>query len=50
MYVVEELQFFLDSCRSPETRNTYEFRIKKYLDFAGNPKEVKEIESKIIQF
>ena len=52
---VQPLKLFLQSCRSQETRNSYEILIQKYIDFVGendlffqnNPRL---IEAKIIEF
>lgn len=47
-----QLELFLDSIRSPETKQQYAFCIKKYFNFIGSeiPKERKEIEDKVIQY
>jgi Phage integrase, N-terminal SAM-like domain len=52
----QELELFLESCRSEETKKHYSICLRKYLNFAGegklsfNDPNPKSIEEKIIEF
>ena len=53
--MMQQVELFLKSCRSQQTRNNYEVSFQKYIDFVGennlfcdnNPRQ---IEDKIIEF
>jgi integrase len=48
---VKQLKLFLESCRSPETRNMYAYSLNKFFIFAGElPNDSKTVENKIIEF
>jgi len=47
---MNELELFLESCRSQETKRHYQIFLQKFLDFPGVTKSPKDIENKIIQF
>ena len=53
---MQQVELFLKSCRSQQTRNNYEVSIQKYIDFVGGDNNlfcsdnVRQIEDKIIEF
>ena len=54
--MMQQVELFLKSCRSQQTRNNYEVSIQKYIDFVGGDNNlfcsdnVRQIEDKIIEF
>ena len=51
---MDSIRLFLESCRSQETRNSYQLSFQKYIEFVGNDlffgNNPRMIESKIIEF
>ena len=51
---MEAVRLFLESCRSKETRNSYQLSFQKYMKFVGDDlffeNNPRIIESKIIEF
>ena len=47
---MNQLNLFLESIKSEETRRKYSLYLDKYFEFAGSPTQPKQIESKIIEF
>ena len=51
---MESVRFFLESCRSEETKNSYQLSFQKYMKFVGDDlffeNNPRIIESKIIVF
>ena len=56
MIMQQQVELFLKSCRSQQTRNNYEVSFQKYIDFVGGDNNlfcnnnVRQIEDKIIEF